>query len=271
MTQDKLAGSTHCVQTEEEPMPDITSNLTDRGQSAANVGMVIRQREPVNFEYPFDQLDAFLTPSNLFYIRSHFKAPIIETSSYRAQSGRSRCDPMTFRYEDLRAMPSETRVRHARMRRQQPDLSRSASGRRAMAIRRRGQCRMDRGSARYLLERAGLSEDATEIVFEGQIAARQGEADSAGTDLVCQKPVACESAFFRSAGGLSDERPGSAAKSWLSYEADCAWALRDGLGEMADRDTRGSREDFKGTGRLPITPIGGTWTGSLSECHLPTW
>jgi hypothetical protein len=34
-----------------------------------NVGLIIREREPLNLEYPFDQLDEFLTPNDLFYIR----------------------------------------------------------------------------------------------------------------------------------------------------------------------------------------------------------
>ena len=91
-------------------MPDIESNLAHSGQSAATAGMVIRRREPVKFEYPFDPLDAFLTPSSLFYIRSHFKAPTLETSSYQLKVDGAVATPMTFRYEDLRAMPSETRA-----------------------------------------------------------------------------------------------------------------------------------------------------------------
>jgi DMSO/TMAO reductase YedYZ molybdopterin-dependent catalytic subunit len=72
--------------------------------------MVIRQREPVNFEYPFDQLDTFLTPNNLFYIRSHFKAPALEKDSYELSVEGAVATPLSFRYEDLRGMPAETRV-----------------------------------------------------------------------------------------------------------------------------------------------------------------
>jgi hypothetical protein len=64
--------------------------------------MVIRQREPVNFEYPFDQLDTFLTPSSLFYIRSHFKAPVLEKHSYELRVGGAVATPLSLRYEDLR-------------------------------------------------------------------------------------------------------------------------------------------------------------------------
>jgi len=37
------------------------------------VGLIIRQKDPNNLEMPFDQLGDFITPSELFYIRSHFR------------------------------------------------------------------------------------------------------------------------------------------------------------------------------------------------------
>jgi hypothetical protein len=37
--------------------------------SEPNIGLIIRERDPLNLEYPFDQLDEFLTPNDLFYIR----------------------------------------------------------------------------------------------------------------------------------------------------------------------------------------------------------
>ena len=41
----------------------------------ASAGLIIRQKEPANLETPFDQVDSYLTPTELFYIRSHFPAP----------------------------------------------------------------------------------------------------------------------------------------------------------------------------------------------------
>ena len=148
-------------------MPEIESNLAYDGQSAANVGMIIRQREPVNFEYPFDQLDSFLTPSSLFYIRSHFKAPTLETSSYELKVDGAVAAPMTFRYEDLCAMPSETQVATLEC----------AGNSRIFLVPQVEGAQWQLGAVgnakwtgvplRYLLERVGLSDDATEIVFEG--------------------------------------------------------------------------------------------------------
>ena len=42
------------------------------------VGLIIRQKDPNNLEMPFDQLGDFITPSELFYIRSHFPTPELD-------------------------------------------------------------------------------------------------------------------------------------------------------------------------------------------------
>ena len=42
---------------------------------STSAGLIIRQKEPTNLETPLDQVDSYLTPTELFYIRSHFPAP----------------------------------------------------------------------------------------------------------------------------------------------------------------------------------------------------
>src|SRR6202163_1327428 len=78
-------------------------------QSSA-VGMIIRQKEPTNLETPFDQVDSYLTPTELFYIRSHFQAPKLELASYRLRIDGAVRSPFSLSYEELRDMLSETRV-----------------------------------------------------------------------------------------------------------------------------------------------------------------
>jgi hypothetical protein len=51
-------------------------------RQASSIGLIIRQKEPTNLETPFDQVDSFLTPTELFYIRSHFPAPKGDLASY---------------------------------------------------------------------------------------------------------------------------------------------------------------------------------------------
>ena len=73
-----------------------------------SVGMIIRQKEPVNLETPVDQVDSFLTPTDLFYIRSHFQAPKLGIASYQLRIDGAVRNPFSLSYEQLREMPSET-------------------------------------------------------------------------------------------------------------------------------------------------------------------
>jgi DMSO/TMAO reductase YedYZ molybdopterin-dependent catalytic subunit len=83
--------------------------LGDAGQHSS-AGLIIRQNEPKNLEAPFDRLDSFLTPTELFYIRSHFPAPNVDLASYRLRIDGAVGHPFTLSYAELRSMRSETRV-----------------------------------------------------------------------------------------------------------------------------------------------------------------
>src|SRR5262245_59263424 len=77
---------------------------------SSSVGLITRQKEPTNLETPFDQVDSFLTPTELFYIRSHFPTPKLETASYRLHVDGAVRNPFSLSYKELRDMPAETRV-----------------------------------------------------------------------------------------------------------------------------------------------------------------
>src|SRR5213080_2133907 len=76
----------------------------------SSVGLIIRQKEPANLETPLDQVDSYLTPTELFYIRSHFVAPKLDLASYRLRIDGAVRNPISLSYKQLRDMPSETRV-----------------------------------------------------------------------------------------------------------------------------------------------------------------
>jgi hypothetical protein len=50
-------------------------------------GLIIRQKDPNNLEMPFDQLGDFITPAELFYVRSHFPTPEIDPIAYGYRLG----------------------------------------------------------------------------------------------------------------------------------------------------------------------------------------
>jgi len=130
-------------------------------------GLIIRQKEPNNLETPFDQLDSFLTPTELFYIRSHFPAPKLDAASYRLRIDGAVRNPFSLSYQELRAMPSETRVA----------VLECAGNSRVFLVPQVEGAQWELGAVgnaewtgvplAALLERAGIEKDACEIVLEG--------------------------------------------------------------------------------------------------------
>ena len=130
-------------------------------------GLIIRQKEPRNLETPFDRLDSFLTPTELFYIRSHFPTPLLDRPSYRLEIDGAVGKPLSIRYEELRLMPSASRV---------ATLECAGNSRVFLVPQAEGaQWELGAvGNAEWtgvplsdLLDRAGLDDDACEIVLEG--------------------------------------------------------------------------------------------------------
>jgi hypothetical protein len=62
---------------------DINTETWPRTAAVRPVGLIIRQKDPNNLEMPFDQLGEFITPTELFYIRSHFPIPELDIVEYR--------------------------------------------------------------------------------------------------------------------------------------------------------------------------------------------
>ena len=128
--------------------------------------LIIRERDPINLEYPYDQLDTFLTPTDLFYVRSHFKAPVLDRETFElAISGAVR-HPFSISCQELLAMPAVTRP---------ATLECAGNGRIFLVPQVQGaQWQLGAVSTAQwtgvplsaLLERAGLDPDACEVVFE---------------------------------------------------------------------------------------------------------
>jgi DMSO/TMAO reductase YedYZ molybdopterin-dependent catalytic subunit len=87
-----------------------TGDEIKKARQSSSMGLIIRQKEPSNLETPFDQVDSFLTPTELFYIRSHFPAPKLNLASYQLRIDGAVRNPFSLSYQELRDMHSETRV-----------------------------------------------------------------------------------------------------------------------------------------------------------------
>jgi DMSO/TMAO reductase YedYZ molybdopterin-dependent catalytic subunit len=139
----------------------------DSTSEFSSAGLTIRQKEPKNLESPFDRLDSYLTPTGLFYIRSHFPVPALDRASYQLKIDGAVKNPLTLSYDELRSMPSETHVATLEC----------AGNSRVFLVPQVQGAQWELGAVsnaewtgvplRALLERAGLADDACEIVLEG--------------------------------------------------------------------------------------------------------
>jgi DMSO/TMAO reductase YedYZ molybdopterin-dependent catalytic subunit len=141
--------------------------ITNARPSGIPPRLIVREDQPANLESPFEHLDGLLTPNHLFYVRNHFPVPQIDARTHKlAVSGAVR-SPFTISCEELRAMNSETRT---------ATLECAGNGRvflvppvagvqwQSGAV---GTAEWTGVALSALLDRAGLDEQACEIVFEG--------------------------------------------------------------------------------------------------------
>jgi DMSO/TMAO reductase YedYZ molybdopterin-dependent catalytic subunit len=131
------------------------------------MGLIIREKEPHNLESPFAQIDSFLTPTELFYIRSHFTTPELDIASYKLRIDGAVSNSFSLTYNELRDMPSETRI---------ATLECAGNSRVFLVPQVEGaQWELGAvGNAEWtgvplsdLLDRAGMDDGAREIVLEG--------------------------------------------------------------------------------------------------------
>jgi len=64
-------------------------------------GMTVRMNEPRNVEYPFAELKAFVTPTEQFYVRSHFAVPKIDLAVYKLTVEGEVENPLSLTLDDL--------------------------------------------------------------------------------------------------------------------------------------------------------------------------
>src|SRR5712672_4679769 len=137
------------------------------GTAVRPVGLIIRQKDPNNLEMPFDQLGDFITPSELFYIRSHFPTPDLNPVAYRLSIRGAVLRELNLSYAEIREMPSRTCVATLEC----------AGNSRVFLVPPAPGAQWELGAVgnaewtgvplSVLLERAGLAGETCELVLEG--------------------------------------------------------------------------------------------------------
>jgi DMSO/TMAO reductase YedYZ molybdopterin-dependent catalytic subunit len=130
-------------------------------------GLIPRQQNPDNLEFPFASLDSFITPNEKFYVRNHFVQPKLDVGSWRLKVEGAVERPLQLTFEELRKMPARTVT---------ATLECAGNGRALLVPKVKGvPWQLGAvGNAKWtgvplaaVLERAGLPDSAVEIVLEG--------------------------------------------------------------------------------------------------------
>lgn len=69
-------------------------------------GLTVRMAEPRNLEAPFSHLTTFRTPTEQFYVRSHFAVPAVDPKSYRLTVEGAVAKPVSLSFDDLARLPA---------------------------------------------------------------------------------------------------------------------------------------------------------------------
>ncbi len=70
--------------------------------------MITREKEPANLEMPFAELESTITPTDQFYVRSHFPTPAVELKRWRLTVDGTVSKPSQFSLSDLQKLETRT-------------------------------------------------------------------------------------------------------------------------------------------------------------------
>src|SRR5438034_3056735 len=130
-------------------------------------GKIVRGESPLNLEMQFERLEGFLTPTESFYVRTHFPIPPIDRDAWWLRVEGSVQNPFTINYEQLLKLESKTiraslafagRHRHLL----DPQVKGVQWGLGAV-----GTAEWTGVPLSALLDRAGVKSTACEVILEG--------------------------------------------------------------------------------------------------------
>lgn len=130
-------------------------------------GMVMREREPLNVEFPFSTLDEFFTANESFYIRNHFETPEVKEKTWKLKIEGAIENPFEIGYEELLKMPAQTLAATIEC----------AGNSRVLLTPKENGVQWELGAVgnaewtgvplKVLLEKAGVKNEAVEVVIVG--------------------------------------------------------------------------------------------------------
>jgi DMSO/TMAO reductase YedYZ molybdopterin-dependent catalytic subunit len=129
--------------------------------------LISRLKDPINLEAPFNALDSFVTPTDLFYVRNHYAIPKVDAKSHRLTVKGAVKKPLSLSLDDLRKLKEST---------QTLTLECAGNGRAFLKPKQKG-VQWELGSVSTaewtgvplsaVLEMAGVEKGAVEVILDG--------------------------------------------------------------------------------------------------------
>src|SRR6202045_2762524 len=157
-------------------------------------GKIVRQEDPPNLEMPFEKLDGFITPTNSFYVRTHFPIPKIDKQTWRLRVEGEVEKSFEISYDELLKMHS-TKI--------PATLECAGNNRNFLEPKVKGvQWGLGGvGNAEWtgvplsiLLDRAGVKSSAREIILEGADRGKPEDAKSPSSEFNFARSIPLEKA-----------------------------------------------------------------------------
>jgi DMSO/TMAO reductase YedYZ molybdopterin-dependent catalytic subunit len=136
-------------------------------KAVVSPGLIIREREPLNLEFPFAALKDRITPNDRFFVRSHFAIPKVDARSWRLNVDGFVERALELSYDELRTLPTKTVTATLEC----------AGNSRAMLVPKAhgllwqlgavGNAKWTGVPLASVLEKAGVREGAVEVILEG--------------------------------------------------------------------------------------------------------
>lgn len=130
-------------------------------------GLIIREKEPVNLEFPFPAIKDVVIPNNRFFVRTHFPIPTIDASAWQMKIDGEVRNEISVNYEELRNMPSKKIM---------ATIECAGNGRAYLVPKAKGLLweQGGVGTAEWtgvplsmFLDKAGLKDSAIEVILQG--------------------------------------------------------------------------------------------------------
>jgi DMSO/TMAO reductase YedYZ molybdopterin-dependent catalytic subunit len=87
------------------PLPAILAQT-----GAPSSKLIVRSANPQDLETPISLLDTWITPNDLFYVRSHIYTPKIDMATWRLQIDGEVNQPLSLTLDDIKKYPESTQV-----------------------------------------------------------------------------------------------------------------------------------------------------------------